>query len=216
MNPVPVFNEILENAWWRRCGRRAILAVFVWLGANSAWALEPVDPVTGAALWTPQPEAAQLRPGLAVTYSYGRQVHVDDIEVLRNPVIGKPLENIAHRTIDGNVLTSTQAMLVAAHIRGLIRFDAAGSYVFRIESNDGVRAKIGGRQIWVDPEIHPNRWSAPIPVVIETPGWYELWINYYQKKGTSALQLVWTTPGASEETHVPPGAFSHLEAQVGQ
>jgi len=167
-------------------------------------------------LWAPQPEAAQLHPGLAVTYSYSRQVHVDDIEVLRNPVIGKPLENIAHRTIDGNVLTSTQAMLVAAHIRGLIRFDAPGTYLFRIESNDGVKAKIGGQQIWVDPEIHPNRWSAPIPVVIETPGWYELWINYYQKKGTSALQLVWTTPGSSKETHVPPAAFAHLEAQVGQ
>ena len=107
-------------------------------------------------------------------------------------------------------------MPVAAHIRGLIQFEAAGTYVFRIESNDGVKAKIGGRQIWVDPEIHPNRWSAPIPVVIDVPGWYELWINYYQKKGTSALQLVWTTPDSSEETHVPPSAFSHLESQVGQ
>ncbi len=186
------------------------------LGIGPVFALSPVDPVTGATPWAPQPEAGELRPGLAVTYSYGRQVHVDDIEVLRNPVIGKPLENIAHRTIDGNVLTSTQAMLVAAHIRGLIQFEAAGTYVFRIESNDGVKAKIGGRQIWVDPEIHPNRWSAPIPVVIDAPGWYELWINYYQKKGTSALQLVWTTPDSSEETHVPPSAFSHLESQVGQ
>ena len=107
-------------------------------------------------------------------------------------------------------------MLVTAHIRGLIRFEAAGTYVFRIESNDGVKAKVGGRQIWVAPEIHPNRWSAPIPVVIDVPGWYEMWINYYQKKGPSALQLVWTTPDSSEETHVPPSAFSHLEIQVGQ
>ena len=175
-----------------------------------------LDPVVGATLWSPQPAVSELRPGLAVTYDYARQVHVDDIEVLRNPVIGKPLENIAHRTIDGNVLTSTQAMLVAAHIRGLIRFDAAGTYLFRIESNDGVKAKIGGQQIWVDPEIHPNRWSAPIPVVIETPGWYELWINYYQKKGTSALQLVWTIPESESETHVPPEVLAHLQSQVGQ
>ena len=216
MNPTYGLTEVVDIVWRRTGGWRVIPAVIVWLWAGSAWALAPVDAVMGAALWTPQPEVVELRPGLAVTYSYGRQVHVDDIEVLRNPVIGEPLENIAHRTIDGNVLTSSQAMLVAAHIRGLIRFDAAGTYVFRIESNDGVKAKIGGRQIWVDPEIHPNRWSAPIPVVIDTPGWYELWINYYQKKGTSALQLVWTTPGSSEEAHVPPGAFSHLEAQIGQ
>ena len=216
MNGIKILKGILKYARQQLRPRTAILAVIAAFGTGSVSALSPVDPVTGATPWTPQPEADQLHPGLAVTYSYGRQVHVDDIEVLRNPVIGKPLENIAHRTIDGNVLTSTQAMLVAAHIRGLIRFEAAGTYVFRIESNDGVKAKIGGRQIWVDPEIHPNRWSAPIPVVIDVPGWYELWINYYQKKGTSALQLVWTTPDSSEETHVPPSAFSHLETQVGQ
>ena len=216
MNGIKILKGILKYARQQLRPRTVILTVIVAFGTGPVFALSPVDPVTGATPWTPQPEADQLHPGLAVTYSYGRQVHVDDIEVLRNPVIGKPLENIAHRTIDGNVLTSTQAMLVAAHIRGLIRFEAAGTYVFRIESNDGVKAKIGGRQIWVDPEIHPNRWSAPIPVVIDVPGWYELWINYYQKKGTSALQLVWTTPDSSEETHVPPSAFSHLETQVGQ
>ena len=175
-----------------------------------------LDPVVGAALWSPQPAVSELRPGLAVTYDYARRVHVDDIEVLSNPVIGKPLDNIAHRTIDGKVLTAKRAMMVAAHIRGLIRFEAPGTYTFRIESNDGVKARIGGQQIWVDPEIHPNRWSPPIPLVIDTPGWYELWINYYQKKGTSALQLVWTIPGSESETHVPPEVLAHLDSQVGQ
>jgi hypothetical protein len=175
-----------------------------------------LDPVVGATLWSPQPAVSELRPGLAVTYDYARRVHVDDVEVLSNPVIGKPLDNIAHRTIDGKVLTAKRAMMVAAHIRGLIRFEAPGTYTFRIESNDGVKARIGGQQIWVDPEIHPNRWSPPIPLVIDTPGWYELWINYYQKKGTSALQLVWTIPGSESETHVPPEVLAHLDSQVGQ
>ena len=86
----------------------------------------------------------------------------------------------------------------------------------RIESNDGVKARIGDQQIWVDPEIHSNRWSPPIPLVIDAPGWYELWINYYQKKGTSALQLVWTVPESESETHVPPEVLTHLESQIGQ
>ena len=175
-----------------------------------------LDPVVGATLWSPQPAVSELRPGLAVTYDYARRVHVDDIEVLSNPVIGKPLDNIAHRTVDGKVLTAKRAMMVAAHIRGLIRFEAPGTYTFRIESNDGVKARIGDQQIWVDPEIHSNRWSPPIPLVIDAPGWYELWINYYQKKGTSALQLVWTIPGSESETHVPPEVLTHLESQVGQ
>lgn len=180
---------------------------------NPAWA---VDPITGVSAFSPQPADADLKAGLAVTYSYERYVHVDEIETLRNPVIGEPLANIAHRTRDGNVLTASQAMLVGAHIRGLIRFDTAGTYQFRIESNDGVKAKIGGQQIWVDPEIHGNRWSPPLPVVIKTPGWYELWINYYQKKGTSALRLAWTPPGVAEEEIVPPSVLAHLENQVGQ
>ena len=174
-----------------------------------------LDPVVGATLWSPQPAISELRPGLAVTYDYARRVHVDDIEVLSNPVIGKPLDNIAHRTVDGKVLTAKRAMMVAAHIRGLIRFEAPGTYTFRIESNDGVKARIGDQQIWVDPEIHSNRWSPPIPLVIDAPGWYELWINYYQKKGTSALQLVWTIPGSESETHVPPEVLAHLQGQVG-
>ena len=198
--------------------RLRLLQIIVLVGGYLAGipASLALDPVVGAALWSPQPAVSELRPGLAVTYDYARRVHVDDIEVLSNPVIGKPLDNIAHRTIDGKVLTAKRAMMVAAHIRGLIRFEAPGTYTFRIESNDGVKARIGGQQIWVDPEIHPNRWSPPIPLVIDTPGWYELWINYYQKKGTSALQLVWTVPGSESETHVPPEVLAHLDSQVGQ
>ncbi|MGA1696184.1 MAG: PA14 domain-containing protein [Arenicellales bacterium] len=193
---------------------RAVLALVVLLvSTKPGWA---VDPIVGAAPFSPQPAAAQIKPGLAVTYSYERYVHVDELETLRHPVIGEPLANIAHRTRDGNVLTANQAMLVGAHIRGIIHFDSVGTYVFRIESNDGVKAKIGGQQIWIDPEIHGNRWSPPLPVVIDAPGWYELWINYYQKKGTSALQLKWTPPGAAEEVLVPPDVLAHVESQVGQ
>jgi len=193
---------------------RAVLALFVLLvSTKPGWA---VDPIVGAAPFSPQPAAVQIKPGLAVTYSYERYVHVDELETLRHPVIGEPLANIAHRTRDGNVLTANQAMLVGAHIRGIIHFDSVGTYVFRIESNDGVKAKIGGQQIWIDPEIHGNRWSPLLPVVIDVPGWYELWINYYQKKGTSALQLKWTPPGAGEEVLVPPDVLAHVESQVGQ
>ena len=35
-------------------------------------------------------------------------------------------------------------------------------------------------------------------------GWYELWINYDQKKATLALQLVWTTPDSGAKVHEPP------------
>ena len=190
-----------------------------WVGlvlALTGLAAAAVEPVTGAQPWDPQPEKASLNPGLAVTYAYGRQVHVDDIETLDVPVIGRPLANIAHRTVDGNVLTSDRPLLVAAHIRGLIRFNQTGTYTFRVESNDGVKVRIGGKRVWYDPEIHANRWSPPIPFDVVQTGWYELWINYYQKKGTSALQLMWKLPGSQSRVHVPPDALAHLDKQIGQ
>jgi hypothetical protein len=181
------------------------LAGWLWVPVSLA-----VEPITGAVPVAEQPAPEQLAPGLSVTYSYGMQAHVDDIEQLEDPVQGEPIAQLTHRTVDGNVLTSDRPMGVAAHIRGLIQLDRPGTYVFRIESNDGVKASIGGKRIWFDPEIHSNRWSEPIPLVIEQPGWYELAINYYQKKGTSALQLVWTPPGAASEEPVPASALAHL------
>ena len=129
--------------------RLSLLQIVLLVGGSLAGipASPALDGSVGPPLCSPRPAVSELRPGLAVTYDYARRVHVDDIEVLSNPVIGKPLDNIAHRTVDGMVLTAKRAMMVAAHIRGLIRFEAPGTYTFRIESNDGVKARIGDQQI---------------------------------------------------------------------
>lgn len=168
-----------------------------------------LEPITDAQPAAPQPAAEQLSPGLGVMYSYGYFGHVNKIEKLKKPFVGKPLENINHRTIDGNVLTAGRPMGVAAHIRGFIRFDETGTYKFRLESNDGVKFSIAGKRLWFDPEIHGNRWSPPIEFVVNETGWYDFAINYYQKKGTSALRLRWTPPNG-EEVPVPPEAFAHI------
>ena len=51
-------------------------------------------------------------------------------------------------------------MGVAAHIRGLIHFEASGVYILKVESNDGVRVHVGDIEIWTDPEIH-GPYGAP-------------------------------------------------------
>ena len=80
-----------------------------------------------------------------------------------------------------------------------------------LESNDGVRLEIGGRQIFFDPSVHADRFLQPVSVDIETPGWYPLSILYFEKRNTATLQLFWTNP--SEEGGlklVPADAFAHL------
>ncbi len=159
---------------------------------------------------SPQPDASALKPGLSVKYFFDYFGHIDQVSGLTAGVVGEPIANIAHRTVDGNVMTADRPMGVGVHIRGFIKLDKAGTYVFRIESNDGIRAHIGGVHIWTDPEIHGNRWSRPLEYTVTEPGWYDLSFDYYQRKGTSALQLAWTPPEASEEVIVPPEAFAHL------
>ena len=65
--------------------------------------------------------------------------------------------------------------------------------------------------LWEDPEIHFDRESDPLRVVVKEPGWHALKIDYYQKKGTSALQLLWTPPGSKKKTVVPAEALAHVE-----
>ena len=158
---------------------------------------------------SPQPDAVSLNPGLSVTYYFDYYNHIDDIAGFSGGQVGEPIMNIAHRTKKGNVLTADRPMGVGVHIRGMILLDEPGTYIFRIESNDGIKAHIGGVHLWTDPEIHPNRWSRPLEYTITEPGWYDLSFDYYQRKGTSALQLVWTRPGSDEEMVVPPEAFAH-------
>jgi len=195
----------------------ALLAVVTFTGA-----LVPVQaaPVTGIVPLSPQPDPDAIKPGLAVEYLFEKFYTLDELYTAdESPVTGKPIPILDELTETDpvtredkiiNVLTSDQDMMVGAFIRGMIHFEQAGNYVLYLVSNDGARLWVGGVQIWEDPEIHFDRESDPLELAIGEPGWYELKIDYYQKKGTHALQLLWTPPGG-EKAVVPPEALGHDE-----
>ncbi len=159
---------------------------------------------------SPPPEPSSLKPGLAVSYFYQYFDHIDELDDRGEGDIGEPLANLDHVAFeDGKVLTTNRPMGVGAHIRGLIRLEQAGNYTFRLQSNDGVKLFIGGVLMHVDPEIHAARWSPELVYAVETPGWYDFTLNYYQRKGTSALRLEWVPPSGGEAVIVPPEAFAH-------
>lgn len=200
----------------------ARLGAFLGLVLSAALTLAGTqDPIriTDAVPLSPQPAADAINPGLAVEYLYQKFYTLDDIyEADVEPVRGESIPQLNQLTETDpstgedkimNVLTSDQSMLVGAFIRGVIHFEQAGDYVLYLVSNDGARFWIGGAMIWEDPEIHFDRESDPLQIAVTEPGWYELKIDYYQKKGTSALQLLWTPPGG-EKVVVPPEAMGHL------
>ncbi|WP_207063924.1 PA14 domain-containing protein [Motiliproteus sp. SC1-56] len=206
MNP---FNQLPKAAASKslRTGVATLMLV-CWVLPSSTLA---ASPITGAKPLAPQPSASAIKPGLAVTYYYAMFEHVRDIPHLVSGTPGEPIPVLDHDTDTGRVLTGKRAMGVGAEIRGLIRFPEPGTYVFRVNSNDGVKVQIAGLLVHEDPWIHPDTLSDPIPFTIDTAGWYPLSIDYYQKKGTSALGLYWTPPGEDKEVAVPAEFYGHLE-----
>ena len=165
---------------------------------------------TGGKPLDPQPEAAAIKPGLGVKYFFKYFDHIRELDNRSGGKVGEPIEQLNHVSFeDGKVLTSNKPMGVGAHIRGMIHLEQAGQYVFRLQSNDGVKFAIGGIELHVDPEIHAARWSPDLVYQVDTPGWYDFFLNYYQRKGTAALRLKWTPPGGGKSTVVPADAFAH-------
>ncbi len=177
---------------------------------TAALAADPPKPVTGLTPVSPQPAADKTEPGLAVVYYQNYFKKLDEITKLGKGKPGAPIMVLDHKTQDGNVLTSTAAMGVGAKITGFIKFDKPGKFIMQMVSNDGARVTIAGKKILEDDGIHGDEMSDPAELTIEQPGWYELVVDYFQRKGTSALQLLWTPPGGSQ-TIVPAAQYAHLK-----
>lgn len=168
-------------------------------------------PLTGAKPVSPQPAADKLNPGLAVSYNYAMFHYVSEVPKAGKGKPGKPLANLDHKTDTGSVLSADASMGVGALITGFIKLDKPGTYVFKVLSNDGVKLTIGGVLIHEDPGVHSDMMSPPVELVITEPGWYPFAVDYFQRKGTSALKVYWTPPGGGESV-VPPEAFAHLKS----
>jgi hypothetical protein len=156
------------------------------------------------------PDAAKLQPGLAAGYYYALYKDVGEFRPMAHHD-GAPVMQLNHPPRStGNVLTSRSSEGVAADLKGYIRLDRAGPWRFRILSNDGVRVTLGDKQILEDPRVHADQTADSAPVEIKEPGWYELRIQYFQRKGTWALTLYWQPPGGEPEI-VPARALAHLK-----
>lgn len=198
-----------------------LLAALAAIAVPAAAQDEETTTITGARPLSPQPAPGDVKPGLAVQYLYGKFDYLSEMRSADvDPVPGEPISELDTVTETDpatgedkivEVLTSDQTVLVGALIRGMIRFPEAGDYTLRVKSNDGVQMWIGGAMIWEDPAVHFDRMSPPLALTVPEAGWYEFKTDYYQKKGTWALQLLWTRPGGGEPTPVPPEAFGHLD-----
>ncbi len=153
----------------------------------------------------------RLDAGLAVTYWPDTEFDLmrDMHQIVRQypGEAGLPVTQLA---TGPSVLTTDRTQFVAAVLTGLIKFPEVGTYRVEFVSNDGILVDIAGRRIHADPNRHADTPSGPIRIAITTPGWYDLDIAYFQKKGTHRHDMYWVLPSAGgARTLVPPGAFAH-------
>ena len=198
--------RILAGVW-----SGALLLAAVAAHAQTQPATQPVQ-LAPPAPAAPQPDAAALKDGLAVRYYFAKLNHIDDLVGwmrFEDGVPGEPLPALDYEDSPGNVLTTTNNMLVGAHITGFIEFAEPGSHRLQVTSNDGIRVTLGGEMIFEDPRIHKAETSPDLVFDIAEPGWYPLDILYYEKKGTWALKLYWQPPGAPAFVPVPGAALKH-------
>jgi hypothetical protein len=161
----------------------------------------------------PQPGSADLEAGLSVEYYYSYFRLIEEFEdwmADHEGSPGKPLPMLNYRVAGGTVLTSRSDNGVGAKIDGLIHLAKAGTYAFTVQSNDGFVLDIGGSPLLADPDVHSDRYSAIAKLTVTEPGWL-----YFERKGTSTLELYWRPPGEEDAgmVFVPAAAFAHLKAE---
>jgi hypothetical protein len=187
-------------------GLASVLLAITLAGAGAAGpvALKPASP---------QPDAGALKPGLAVVYARPRDVkYLFEAETaLREKAEpGPPLVGFDYPdTNKGDpALTSGQPEKIAAEIEGFIRFDQSGVWRVQFMSNDGLRVRLGGAEIYEKDGRFPCSSDGWIEVSVPEPGWYPIKALYFQRLSTSCLLMKWQPPGGAEDW-TPNSAFAY-------
>ena len=88
---------------------------------------------------------------------------------------------------------------------GFLRIDEAGSYGFRLTSDDGSRLRINGDEIILHDGVH-GATSKEGDIELEA-GLHAFEVDMFENAGGEVLRLEWRPPGAEEFALVPKEAF---------
>ena len=155
-----------------------------------------------------------LQGGLQATYylkyfkrdvRYLQEMEEDEFESFA----GKPILQLNNQFDKGVVFGSGTSRGVAVRMAGYLNFAKTGVYSLQALANDGILLYLDDKLTLSDPKQHADRLTNIGIVTVTKPGWYKLNIDYFQRKGTSALKLYWKKPGELDFTVVPAKAYGH-------
>jgi predicted alpha/beta superfamily hydrolase len=90
----------------------------------------------------------------------------------------------------------------ACLIEGFIEIQQAGYYVFALNSDDGSRLYLGGKQLIDNDGLHDASRLKTFLVPLE-PGFYPLRLEYFQAGGGAVLNLLYVVPGEDKPRPIP-------------
>ncbi len=196
-----------------------LLGVFSMLKTEAAVSAEMAETAEPTAIKDISPvalEGKEMVPGLKPTYYL--EYFKRDVSYLQKMIPGefksfegKPITQINHQFEKGKVFDSGEKRGVAIRMRGYLHFRESGIYSMQALSNDGVLLHISEQLALNDPKQHSDQLSNISRITIETPGWYPLSIDYFQRKGTAAFKLFWKLPAANDFEVIPKWAYGHLQ-----
>jgi hypothetical protein len=156
-----------------------------------------------------------IQPGLAVTYylnffkrdlGYLKQMKENEFEIMK----GEPVVQLNPQFGDGEVFGSGTSRGVAMSMKGYLLFPEQGRYQMQALSNDGVIVIIDDKLAISDPQQHSDQLSNLAHIEITAEGWVPVTVEYFQRKGTSALKLFWKMPGGEDFVPVPKENYGHI------
>lgn len=99
------------------------------------------------------------------------------------------------------------------HITGFINAPVAGTYRFRLASDDGSRLFIGDNLVIDHDGLHSAESGKPGSTEL-VKGENRLFIEMFENEGDAALWLEWMPPGAAQWEVVPASAFTTPAGEV--
>ena len=125
-----------------------------------------------------------------------RDCFVFDMDI-NFPVSREPWTGVGPRYTDNFALS----------LKGWLRVDVPGAYVFHMASDDGSYLEIDGRRILDDSGAHVFRWrSATVELAA---GWHPVALAYFEGWADAGWVLEWTPPDGARAV-VPHANFAHL------
>jgi hypothetical protein len=173
------------------------------------------EPISISSIEPLEVVSEQLKPGLTVVYYqefFERHLQfLPKTESSRfTSFRGKPIKELNHNFGNEKVFDSGSSRGVGMRLEGFMHFREKGTYDLQALSNDGIIMYISNVLALNDPEQHSDRLSNLAHVSVDKPGYYPVLIEYFQRKGTATLQLLWKTPGSATMVPVPAQAYAHL------